>query len=373
MARKPRNTENRPVRLRDIAERCGVHVMTVSFALRGDSSHVSDDVRRRIRAVAAEMGYDPARTIAARRLVSDGNTPVINHTIALFARIAAAGISDPYLLQWFDGINQVLIEARYALVITYVPIEDTPRSLELFVKTAPPILTRNEVDGLLFPNVNRDFINDVVHWLRGEPGFGNRPIVTMLSVVPGCAAVIIDDCQGAFDAVTHLLSLGHQHIAYFSWNYSVPQNERRRGILQACHSAKMDPATVLYDIPIAERYWADTSYLLRALHGTLRAHPEITAILAPNDTLAISILDALSREGCRIPDDYSLVGFDNVRSWPSDGDNRLTTVAVPVHEMGGEAARLLLDIIEQRADPTTARTLPTQLVIRGTTAPPRHA
>lgn len=107
------------------------------------------------------------------------------------------------------------------------------------------------------------------------------------------------------------------------------------------------------------------------LATTLQAHPEITAFLAPNDASAHLAYDLFSRLGLRVPDDISLVGFDDTEPlYNAEGDNILTTVRLPLEELGRESARLLIARITRSEPEQREIMLPTELVIRGTTTPP---
>ncbi|MHB9026454.1 MAG: LacI family DNA-binding transcriptional regulator [Armatimonadota bacterium] len=367
MAREPRNQENRPVRLSDVAERCGVRTMTVSYALRGETTHVRPELRARICAVAKEMGYDPARTIAARRLVGVAEKPIINHAIAFFVSPIFAS-SSLYFLRLFEGIDQEITRMGFALVIAHsLPSLELPPGK--FLRSLPPMITRDEVDGLIMMG-NLLYADQVAADLRAEFGFGNRPIISLIAPQPGCISVLADDYRGGYEAMAHLLALGHRKIAFYPLNMeSFSHNERLRGYQQACRDAGCDPAAILVAVAFDNRAGDQEGGYIRPLLDILSVHAGITAILAPHDFLAVLIADTLVQQGYRIPEDLSLIGFDDANAWPAPYDNRLTTVAIPLVEMGQLATQTLFDVIEGRPVEMTY-TLPTRLIVRGTTAVP---
>jgi DNA-binding LacI/PurR family transcriptional regulator len=147
------------------------------------------------------------------------------------------------------------------------------------------------------------------------------------------------------------------------------------GYQRACAEYGLDPDAVLH----LRAYWAPygkdpdaRDWVWDALAQSFAAHPEITAILAESDHVAVQLYEALTLAGVRVPEEISLVGFDDTHVIAnSSGENALTTVRVPLFELGCEAARLLLAILGGHAAPTTQVTLPVDFVPRHSTAPPR--
>ncbi len=125
--------------------------------------------------------------------------------------------------------------------------------------------------------------------------------------------------------------------------------------------------TVNYELPRSE--WVATP-----LREALQRNPRITAIVSMNDLFALDIYTALQQDNVRVPDEMSLVGFDDVETIlnPETRENILTTVRMPQEEIGREAARLLIRQVEGDATTPTSTVLPTTLIVRNTTAPPRR-
>ncbi len=226
--------------------------------------------------------------------------------------------------------------------------------------------------------------------VQADAGFGRRPIVSVIHEMPGCANVLADDRSGAYAATMHLLELGHRHLVHF---FTIPTHpvfhRRAEGITQALRDWGLDPAHSLHPCPamLLGPMGPNTHQATLAdyLHGPeaelfatqiaefltqLRATPEVTAILALNDVAALQIWQILTEAGWRVPDDYSLVGFDDVLPrLDAHGTNQLTTVRVPLEAIGARAAELLLEMITTGADDLPRITLPVELIPRASTAP----
>jgi LacI family transcriptional regulator len=344
----------------EIAQQCGVSRATVQRALSG-RTNVLPDTAARIRTVAAALGYDPAQQETARRLAyhQQGKTPT-NYVIAYFIPQTS---SEPYYMRVFNGIIDVLGPAGYDLLLI--------SALHRTTDAIPPSIAHGHVDGAIFNNVLQ---LPLLHQLRETPTFRGRPMLSLFLPTTLCPAVLIDERGGAYTATSHLLELGHRRILEF-WgsaqdNYFALQ--RSAGCRQACEDRGLNPPDVLFSFPpihpspdIEARY---TVPLLQALEQD----PSITAVLAPNDAAALPLIRTLRAQGYRLPEDMSLVGFDDIRRWDNDmGVNQLTTIHVPLEEMGRQAAEYMLARLQGQTTRDYSVTLPTHLVVRASTAPPR--
>jgi LacI family transcriptional regulator len=185
--------------------------------------------------------------------------------------------------------------------------------------------------------------------------------------------VITDDYAGAYAAMHYLLNLGHRRILHFLFPEfdTFPSPQRYAAIRQACCDYGVDPDHLLI---YAAMDWETTvsRRMGKPLHRALAQHPDITAILAPNDLYAVQIADVLHAMGYTVPDDVSLVGFDDVIPLlNTTRENMLTTVRLPLETVGRESARLLVQRIQGAIPDEHISILPTELVIRHSTAPPR--
>lgn len=355
----------RAVTIKDIAARCGVHFMTVSRALRGGTA-VRASTAARIREAAARLGYDPENGHAARRLVARaGGAPVRNHVIGMF--FPPNFVRNAYFADLFEGIVEELAPAGYSVHVipTYAPEHPERMLAEL-----PPVLRRGEIDGAIVTSWPEHMV-EVLRQLRQVPHFADRPILSLLAEIPGCSPVLTDDHAGMYAATQHLLDLGHRSFMHgYADDPRFTSYERLRGITQACVERGLDPARHLFyygldwHSPLNRR-------MEKPLRDARREHPEITAVLAPNDFYAVQAARVLAEMGLRIPRDISLVGFDDVVPLPDAAhENILTTVRLPLEEVGREAARRLLRRLDAPAAPPDEQRLPVTFIPRGTTAPP---
>lgn len=348
-----------------IAERCGVHRSTVQRALR-NSPLISPVTAERVRAVAVELGYDPAQQVAAARLVSRRHgTNVLNQVVALF--LPALFYLRPYYQRLMRGLLEVLVAEKFDLLVTYLQ-PDTKND------TLPRSIVGGSVDGVMtvVDGYALELLRDA---LRATPYFAQRPVISMIFATETCPAVLADDAQGMRDACRHLLELGHRHILYLHTDNGRGAMLQRRvaGLEAAYRDAGLSPAQLLQVIEIP---WGDTPILARfatTLTEAIRRYPRATAVLLPNDTYAVDARNALKGIGLRVPEEISLLGFDDTESLlDEDGKNILTTVQVPLEEIGRRTAQLIIRQVRDKETATPAITmLSTTLIVRQSTAPPR--
>ena len=258
----------------------------------------------------------------------------------------------------------------------------------------PESFSCGDVDGIIA--VADHHLPQALERLRQDAPTLHCPIITLLMPQPDCSSVVLDFQAGAYAAAAHLLDLGHRHLLHF---YS--EDPRREAIIdnpkmkclygycQACRDRGLDAAAHLHYTELDPRLhriafdamshpklaalsafarWARSHPLLREL----RRHPEITALLAPNDPAAIVFRDILRQGSYRVPEDISLVGFDDSNPLlDKRGQNMLTTVRVPLRQLGRKAARLVISRVTDPLKHDTQLLLEPTLVVRGSTAPPR--
>jgi DNA-binding LacI/PurR family transcriptional regulator len=351
------------VRMKDIADQLGISQTTVSRALQGDRGNISEETIARVNEVAREMGYDPSLAFAARRLRQQrGGPAVINHMVALI--MSLRNIDEPYFGKLVKGISDALTGERFALVAN-IPVPLPPTS------DLPYAFLRGDIDGLVVMS-NPTYFGPSLHRLRTETPFGQRPVVSMLEPIATCACVRADDYQGGYEMTAHLLELGHRHIMHFYHDVQsgFPHQQRLQGCQQACMDRGLDPALYLHSVFGNGPMFGTAE---QVLPKALRAHPETTAVLAENDGTAPMVVGALAKLGRRVPEEMSVVGFDDITPVLDEhGQNMLTTVRVPLMQIGHEAVILLIRrIIGDEPSAETALVIPTQLVERCSTAPPR--
>lgn len=333
-------------KIKDIAERAGVSVATVSRALSG-SSLVTDETRKRVNALARELNYRP--NVSARNLRTRRSMSVL---------LVVRDVGNPFYLEILKGVEATAREAGYAVLMGNTE-NDPDREVEYF-----NMLRDGHADGMIL------MTGKLPPPQPGESAdLSHLPVVIALEMIEGSGFphVQIDNVAAAEAAVEHLIALGHRRIAHIAGPLpEVMALHRRDGYRTAMKAAGLE---------IPEGYEVRGDYLLEsgeARAADLFALPKPpTAIFAANDEMAYGAIHALRRLGRDVPGDVSVVGFDDLylskAFYPP-----LTTVSQPRADIGRTAMSQLLNVLSDGdvgAEP--AIVLPTTLNIRGSTAPPR--
>lgn len=332
-------------KIKDIAERAGVSVATVSRALSG-STLVTDETRQRIHDLARELNYRP--NVSARNLRTRRSMSVL---------LVVRDVGNPFYLDILKGVEATARKAGYAVLMGNTE-NDPAREVEYF-----NMLRDGHADGMIL------MTGKLPAPRPGESADVSRlPIVVALEMIEtsGFPHVQIDNIAAAQTAVEHLIALGHRRIAHIAGPLpEVMATHRRDGYRAAMLAAGLS---------IPDGYEVRGDYLLEtgeACAAKLFALPEPpTAIFVANDEMAYGAIHALRRLGRDVPGDVSVVGFDDLylskAFYPP-----LTTVSQPRTDIGRTAMSLLLNILsgdDVAAEPAVV--LPTALNIRGSTAPP---
>jgi LacI family transcriptional regulator len=333
----------RPVTLADIARAAGTSASTASRALSG-RGYVSDDARARLQEAADRLGYVPN---ASARTLKQQTSRVVG--------VAVSDLGNQFYANLAAGIEQTLREADFQMVLVS---DNSDESQEL--ACARTFLAMRAAGVIITP------ADRAAAALLSRSGVDVVEVDRRLADVP-CDAVVIDNERGGRDATSHLLELGHRRIALLVADTDWTTDAGRLAGYVLAH----DEARVRLDerliLPIAF-HAPDAEERIAALVEKRRP----TAIFAANNTLAQHAWQVLRRLGLRLPDDVSLVGFDDV-PWMEMVDPGITAVAQPTLEMGRKAAELLL---RRYASPTSRRTVETlepTLILRGSTAAPPAA
>lgn len=371
------------ITLQDIANHCGVTKGTVSLALRSHTS-ISAATTARIVAAAKELGYNPEVHNAARRLAMlRKNERIINKVIALFHVPGFYTQAGGFTSEIFRGVLEGARNWGYGLLVDYLP--------DVSIEMPPllPIFERSDVDGAIM--FGRSLATQgLVERLRNTPSFADRPITLMLRTYTGCSSVGADEAQAAYATIKHLVALGHRHICQTVYELGntteAPVPAHRIAVIQrALREAGLDPETHHHLLRV-DSYWTNPHTLPAVRHidhepfpqdenserllAMIRQHPEITAVVALNDPCAFRVWQTLHRAGIAVPDEISVVGFDDTDPVLDErGRNLLTTVRVPLFEIGFQAAQLAIAQIQQPTTTPPQVLLPAELVMRESTAP----
>jgi DNA-binding LacI/PurR family transcriptional regulator len=335
------------VTIRDVARRAGVSVATASRAMNGKEI-VSAQTRERIRAVSEELGFTPSPT--ARRL-SLGRTLTVGVIVSYLTR--------PQAVERLRGVDAVFADGELDLIVYNV---ESVQKRDHYLRT---LVDPHRHDGLLVVSLPPppDASSSLEH--------AAVPVVFVDVHVPAVSAlprVVGDDVEGGALAVRHLLDLGHRKIGLISDAAEDPfgftsSRDRKAGMLR-------EFAAVGVELP--ERWVGHGEhgrYEARDLAlRMLRSADRPTAIFAASDTQALGVIAAAHEAGFNVPEDLSVIGYDDIEVADYVG---LTTIRQRLIESGRQGAELLLAEMECRSDPATVVSLPPQLVVRSTTAPPK--
>jgi LacI family transcriptional regulator len=330
----------RHVSVKDVAARSGVSFQTTSKVLNGKGS-VSEVTRTRILRVASELGYVP--NLQARSLVMRSTREV---------GLVASDFSDHNLSRFIVGAEREARRQGYSVVITSVDPDGSGGELALRA------LMGKRVDGVLLaaPQMEEDHI--AVQALERTV-----PAVSLHHVPGGGVATVGSDHElTGLLATRHLVAKSHRQIATVvgARGRRVTQS-RLRGYRRA-----LDEAGLAFDKELVEDGDWEIAGALAATMRLFERRPEITAIFAQNDTMAIGVLSALRNLGKRVPGDCAVVGCDDIEM-AAHTVPPLTTIHVPFYETGAEAMRLLLSMIAAGSVVPRNILLPVHLVVRAST------
>ena len=339
--------QGRPPTIRDIAREAGVSVATISRVL-NRQPHVAPETRAAVLRVVRERGFSQNRSA---RALSGAPTGLVGVTLpfiraSYFAQIAAA-------------LAEALHEQDMRPIICPT-LDEHDREVGLLER-----LMHGTTDGavLILPSESNDELRRA-----HEHGYPFVVLDPRVPLDPGIPSVSSANTAGAIDATEHLLRLGHRRIAAITGPAGWCATEERligyRGAL-ARAGIPLDQA-----LEIESNFEMDGGVAAAAGCSTPPSPP--TAIFAFNDNLAIGALQVARERGLGVPDDLSLVGFDDSEQAPLVTP-ALTSVRQPLTEMGRMAVTLLLRLLKQPTDETLKVELATTLVVRESTAAPRRA
>lgn len=328
----------------DVAQLAGVSRATVSYVINNGPRPVAHETRQRVLQAIQQLGYQPnavARNLRMQRSSTLGLIVPDTH--------------NPYFSEVARGIERIAFDRGYTVFLCH-----SGSDLASEIKYID-MLHAQRVAGIIWIPGTTDFTP-----YQRLSGYGIRTVI-IDRLVPNdnVPAVTADNYRGGVLATKHLISLGHRRIGYISRPVDLSHSKGRfQGYLDALGQAgiEYDPALVVKGGFVLEDG-------RKAVQQLLALEEPPTAIFAYNDIMAIGALRALHEHGLRVPEDFSLVGFDDIAQ-ASFTCPALTTVYLPKYEMGQRGAELLISLIEKRKPSARVlEPLDVELMVRESTGP----
>lgn len=332
--------------LRDVAEAAGVHAATASRALNPETRRlVNAETARRVLRAAEALGFSPNPIARGLKTSKSGTVGLV-----------LPDITNPLFPPIVRGIEDVLSGAGFSALIVNTD-NDAERERAQIVS-----LRSRQVEGLIVATARLE--HPLLEQLHAQ--HVNLVLVNRRTSAIDVPWITPDDSAGIDMAVRHLADLGHRRILHLGGPQTTSTGVVRSRAFQSAvrdHGLDDDPALVA-----ACDLWSEAEGA-RVLRRTLDAGAEFTAVVAGNDLIALGCYDVFRERGISCPEDVSVVGFNDMplldKLQPP-----LTTIGIPHHQIGVEAARMLLESISEPERPSRSVLLPVTLVVRGSTAPP---
>ncbi|MDF5725142.1 MAG: substrate-binding domain-containing protein [Rhizonema sp. PD37] len=346
------------ITLWDVAKAAGVSRTTVSNAF-NRPDQLSEELRDRVLRVAKEMGYPGPNPMA--RMLRTGRTGVIG---LVFSESLQYAFNDPVAIAFLQGVSRVCEQAKASLLLMPTHLNDA----------APTAIQQAAVDGFIIYSMpdNSEAVAQVLE--------RKLPVVAVdQPSLKGVPSVYIDDRLAAHKAAAHLISLNHKQLAiiamdFLSDSYVGPVDiqrlehatfqiplQRLKGYKDAIREASLDPSKIAI-VECPPRNHEDEGFEVAL--SLLQQHPRPTGILAMCDVLAISAIRAAAHLNLAVPQDLSIVGFDDIPI-ASQIKPSLTTIQQPLIEKGVSAASILLGNPSRK----TSKVLETKLMVRESSGP----
>jgi LacI family transcriptional regulator len=332
------------ITIREVAQHAQVSVTTVSHVING-TRFVSEEAKARVQAAIAALHYVPS---AVARSLKSSRT----HTVGMMI----PNNSNPYFAEIIRGIEDTCFAAGFNVILCNS--DDDPHKQAAYVR----VLSEKQVDGLIVLSSGGD--PELLDTLRGA----SMPQVVVDREIDDLAAdlVEVDHEGGARLAVEHLVGLGHARIACIAGPLALsPARQRVQGWRSALQAAGLacDDALVADGAFTAAGGFA-------AMRALLAHRP--SAVFASNDLMAIGAICAAAEAGLRVPQDLSMIGFDDI-ALAAYSNPPLTTIAQPKHQTGELAAQLLMQRIAQPGRPLQREILRPSLVLRRSASRPESS
>ncbi|GGH82449.1 DNA-binding LacI/PurR family transcriptional regulator [Pullulanibacillus pueri] len=312
------------VTISDVAKKAGVSKTTVSRILNGDYAHTKEETRDRILQVIKELDYRPNALAKGLKSMS---TNVIG--------IILSNLKNPYWSSVLEGVEDTCHKLGYSLMICNS--DEDPNKEKHYIEE----FQRRQVDGIVInPTVrNMEMYEELVK--------SKYPFVVVNRKIPNLVVknVVVDNNQGAFLAVNHLMDEGRKRIAVTAFNnpHVSTWKERVEGYKEVLLSrgyAKKDFRILLID-PVSD--------VKEVTMAFLRKNPDVDALFSTNNMISLQSMEAIRELHLKIPEDIALVSYDET-AWAKHLEPPLTTIKQPGYDMGVKATQMLVDSIAGNND-----------------------
>ncbi len=331
--------------IKEVAENAGVSIATVSLVV-NNSERISPETKRKVLRSVKNLNYIPtksARDLASQKTGNIGFILTYDH----FLR------TEPFYTRIFLGSEFEAREGEYYILLTTVKSdysEEDPLPRFVRDKSVDGIIVAGKIPAALTNKLHRSNIPLV--FVDFVPPIGNHPLI------------LIDNISGGMKATEHLLELGHREIGFIAGDIDHPSiKDRLNGYKAALEKAGINFKS---EFVISESPYPDRQNGYQSAQKLFNRSKEVTAIFACNDAMAIGAMQFLKDHGYKIPQDVSIVGFDDVEA-DLMIDPPLTTIRVPKIELGAESLRIMVQILKQKKSVNKKILIPVELIIRKST------
>lgn len=325
--------------IRDVANKAEVSIATVSRVVNGNRP-VHPDIRERVLKAVEELDYRP--NFLARGL-RQHNTSMIG--------LIVPDNSNPFYAEVARAVEDAGFAAEYSVILCNYDLSQEKQQAYI------DVLLSHQVDGIILIDIEGVLPPATFERILAE----HIPVVITNkdTVLPTVDQVMVDNHRGGYLAGQYLLRLHHQHIGCINLSYAhTRESARIDGFRQALAEGGVE--LTAKDFAIGNgRY--DSGY--KAMQELHQRCPDLTAVFVFNDLMALGAINALRSQRIRVPEDISIIGFDNI-FYASAFEPALTTIAQPIAAIGQECIAQLLQRIQQPEKPPTSITLPVELIER---------
>jgi len=334
----------RRLTIRDVAERAGVSLGTVSNVLNRPGL-VAPTTRARVQTAMEELGF--IRNTAAHQL-RGGNSRSIG--------VVVLDVSNSFFTETIRGIEDAANENDYVVIVSSSDAmkEREDRCLRL--------LEEQRVLGILITPAQRELRDLAALQERGT----HVILLDRHSPDHTFCSVAVDDVRGGELAASHLFNQGHRRIAFVNGPGEIRQcADRRRGVRRAARQAGLSPDTAVVELPVGA---LTTLAGQQAARNLLLGRRRPTGVVCANDMVAMGVLRGLRESGVKVPDDIAVVGYDDI-DVAAMLSPPLTSIRQPKYELGVAAARLLLEEVADQAHRHREVRFEPELVVRASSSP----